>query len=313
MPMCVTCDMDIQNLSLIQCTKCEKEYHFHCSNIRAAQWKNYTEDQKSRHVCVNCRQPTQRMEELIDALRKDLIAEFNKSTAETNKKIEELQNSMQFINCKFEENKKVTDKIIVEMADSKRQIVQLEAENSTLKSTLCNVQRDIVELQQRTRIQNIEIKGFPETENEDLMAVLFSLAQFLKVPFEPDCINVVHRTQAAEGRIRPIVVNFFSRELKKLWVDRARKLRSINARDINRRLANSKIYINEHLCPANKRLLGRANAARRALPAGSLFKYIWSHEGKIFCKKEVGARTEIIRCDEDIVKYIGDIPDDVNS
>jgi len=32
------------------------------------------------------------------------------------------------------------------MADAKRQIVRLEAENSTLKSTLSNVQRDIVEV-----------------------------------------------------------------------------------------------------------------------------------------------------------------------
>jgi len=33
------------------------------------------------------------------------------------------------------------------------------------------------------------------------MAVLFFLAQSLKVPFEPDCINVVHRTQAAEAEL----------------------------------------------------------------------------------------------------------------
>lgn len=183
-------------------------------------------------------------------------------------------------------------------------LIGLQNEKKQFKSQISNLQLEVAELQQKSRIQNIEVTGFPETKNENLIAVIGDIAKHIKVPFDPQDIHVVHRVDSKFARHRPIVVNFYSRQKKVEWVSMARKRRVIKTTDINSSLPPSNVYVNEHLCPAYKALFGKAKAAQKL----SDVKFVWCSGGKIRAKKNEDSKPIVIQTDEDIVKFIGNIP-----
>jgi len=106
---CAMCEVDIEASSLVRCCKCTNDYHFFCTSIRLAQWKNYTPEQKNRHSFTNCKQPPAKIEELIEQLKKDLISEFQNKIEQLRndfaQRIQELEKGVQFLNDEVEEYK----------------------------------------------------------------------------------------------------------------------------------------------------------------------------------------------------------------
>lgn len=306
------CDQSVEPGDHVLCPVCNKDFHYHCSGIRKAKWENLSKEEKQKQTCGNCKRPgtpgvPSNIEDLLLALKRDLVMEINASKNETNEKFRELQDSMNFINQQFEDNKKSVLKMGKDVSDAQREINDLKEENLQLKAQLAAVAVDVTELQQRSRVQNIEISGFPETPNENILTILGDVARHIGVEFDENQVNVAHRTPSATNNVKPIIVNFYSRELKREWVQHARKKRSIKSTDIRRGLPESRIYISEHMCPANKTLMGKAKAAMNALPRGT-FKYVWFGDGKVFGRKNENSRSITIRSESDIIKFIGPIP-----
>lgn len=249
----------------MQCATCEKESHVSCNSLRKSIWEKMSAEQRGRLKCVACKKEVN-IESLLQDLKKDILKEIGSvknKLADLKSKVAEIENAMAFFNDKFEENKTEMKKIDTVLNTAVKKIEALEDENREMKLAAKRNAAEIVLLQQRSRIQNIEIQGVPEGRDEKCVDIICDIAKTLQLDVVPADINIAHRTKTAEGKIRPIVANIYSRCLKQELIVKAKKKKGIDSKTVTSlsTFPASKIYVGDHLCPANKILLAKAKAA----------------------------------------------------
>lgn len=140
---------------------------------------------------------------------------------------------------------------------------QLKKQSQTREREIREMDKRINFLEQRSRINNLEISNFPQTANEDLIEVVKTVGKTLQVEIKTEDIQVVHRVPRYNKQLtNNIVVNFCSRWKKMELVNAAKaftkdKKRCIKSKDINKNLTDSDIYVSDHLTPYNKKLLNK--------------------------------------------------------
>ncbi|KAG8295236.1 hypothetical protein J6590_084244 [Homalodisca vitripennis] len=92
----------------------------------------------------------------------------------------------------------------------------LKKENQRLAENVSQLKTEIDELHQRSRLNNIEIRGVPLTKGDDIYAVVESIARVIGVLFNRGGISIAHRLPAPrDRRFHPsIVVQFISRSIR---------------------------------------------------------------------------------------------------
>ncbi|KAK9730294.1 hypothetical protein QE152_g15329 [Popillia japonica] len=90
-------------------------------------------------------------------------------------KLADFEQSLNFLNEKYKE------------------IDTLKAENISLRADLTEMSKAVHNLEQRGRLQNLEIQGVPQVENENLFAVLKDIGDVIKCSINEEDIEVVHR------------------------------------------------------------------------------------------------------------------------
>ncbi|XP_039279166.1 uncharacterized protein LOC120350345 [Nilaparvata lugens] len=160
------------------------------------------------------------------------------------------------------------------------------------------LENEIHDLQQYTRKDNLEIVGIPETKQENLLVVMEAVAKSINVDFKKEDLSIVHRMPTAKGS-SSIVAKFSSRSKKIEWIAAARKMKGIKSTDICNKLPRSDVYVNEHLSPYYKRLLGKA----KSLKINKKLTFVWVRDCKIFVKKSEHSRTKRIMNEEDLNEY----------
>lgn len=248
---------------------------------------------------------------LLEAMENRLKVFIKDNFNQVKSEIKEMRASQQFLSDRYDEimAKMQGYELCEKKVDSNAaKIEKLNADIQEMEKQLVAFKMQTTDLQQRSRIQNIEINGFPETQNENLALVLTDIAKHIGVNFHLSSVNVAHRTNTQqEGRPRPIIVNFFGRGAKREWVAKARAKRSINSTEINKNLPRSKVFIGEQMCPEYKILMGKAKAAASALGERE-FQYVWFSDGRLLAKKNENCKAFSILTEKDIVNNIGPIP-----
>ncbi|KAM7313098.1 uncharacterized protein ISCGN_002999 [Ixodes scapularis] len=122
-------------------------------------------------------------------------------------------------------------------------------------------QMSIVHCEQHSRAYNLEIKGVPVIANENLNETLRQLGEAIGERIDTADVEICHRVRTRERGKQNIV----DRVLAK-----ARSKRIMNE-DLGLS-ADSPVFINEHLCPTLKKLLGKTIAKKR--DAG--WKFAWA-------------------------------------
>ncbi|KAH6943644.1 hypothetical protein HPB50_025028 [Hyalomma asiaticum] len=146
----------------------------------------------------------------------------------------------------------------------------LTQEVETLKKQLHETSLKVTSQDQYSRNKNIEIKGIPHERTEKLVDVLGKVGDALGEPIKEQDIEVCHRVATRKAATEQSIVVVFNQRAKREQVlEKARKAR-INSNDLGFDKSQA-IYINEHLCPQLKRLLGLAIAKKRELN----WRFVW--------------------------------------
>lgn len=136
-------------------------------------------------------------------------------------------------------------------------------------------------LEQYSRINNLRVFGCKEVPNEAPVDVFVDFCRTkLNLIIQPSDIDVAHRLRGKENGIRPMIVRFVTRTLKKKVFACKSKLKG------------SKIVLKEDLTPYSQSLLKKVS---KVVPSNSA----WTNDGKIFAR--TGNVIRHIRCDEDII------------
>ncbi|KAG8245019.1 hypothetical protein J6590_009094 [Homalodisca vitripennis] len=119
-----------------------------------------------------------------------------------------------------------------EMSDSRKSnsesLASLEKNMMSVREFL---KKEIDELRQRSRCNNIEIRGVSVTRREDIYAVVESIAKAIGVVFNRGGISIVHRFPAPrDRRFHPsIVVQFVSRSIRVEWHARKNRIETTDS------------------------------------------------------------------------------------
>lgn len=220
------------------------------------------------------------------------------SVASSNKAIKDelasVKKSLGFFSDSFDEIKKDTKSLRQELTVIQGQTLEFQKENQRLNKELRDIQKQMIELKQYGRRNNIELKGVPSSKNEDLHKVLQDAAASLQVSISSNDIDVVHRVPTRGDGPANIIVRFVSRRMRDRILHAAKKTR-LNTTMLGFE-DNEPVFVNEHLCPENKILLGKAIKTKRE----KNWKFTWVSEGKILMRKTENSKAVHVSCEDDL-------------
>ncbi|XP_064486003.1 uncharacterized protein LOC135398533 [Ornithodoros turicata] len=191
----------------------------------------------------------------------------------------QMESSLQVMSDKY-------DQVLSELSHQKQEIGALQKrvdkiEHSAVQlSALESVKRDLNDLEQYGRRNNLEIHGIPYAPNESLLDKLSEVAAVLNVP-QPDTnsIEAIHRLPFTPGKIPAVIVRFTNRSICERWLANRSKLRT-------HKIHNQNIYVNENLTASNRKLFYDARMRAKDLH----YKFVWHKYGAIYVRKDESAK-----------------------
>lgn len=144
-------------------------------------------------------------------------------------------------------------------------------------------------IEQHSYSSNIEIKGIPQQNYENLFTIVDDLAKKINFDVTYNDIKHIHRTTSSQN-IRPIIVEFNSKFLKENFLLAFKTAELTQCSDFGY-TTEGKITINNHLPPWKKKLLHDANQLKFT-PFNLAF--VWINHGKNFCKRFENSRSSQI-------------------
>lgn len=214
-------------------------------------------------------------QEIRAALRVELVP--------INEKLNDLQNSVQYVSNQYDDLIKTTSKI---MDDYK----SLQSECEVLRATVDNLSERLNNMEQQARDANVEIHGVPYHRSENVVEIVSKIAEV--VSHKLNDIDILKCTRVASinkdnKRPRSIIVKLrSSRSRDDFYSAVTRYNRSHPKNKLCSSLLgivgdNSPVYVSEHLSPANKALHSATRTRCRELS----YKFVWVRNGRIFARK----------------------------
>ncbi|XP_077977428.1 uncharacterized protein LOC144432989 [Glandiceps talaboti] len=194
------------------------------------------------------------------------------------RKLSELQTSVEYISNFFDVYQKRMEEIQIENKNLKE---QLEVVSGNMSTT----QKELQDLQQYSRRNNLEIHGVPEHPDEDTDTIVKKVAEASGVNISKYDIDISHRLATKthnENKPTPIIVKFTRRTVRNAIYNGKRNIKNKTSKDMN--IDNDTqncIYINESLTPSNRQLFNKVNEKKKALR----WNYIWTYNGTIYVRR----------------------------
>lgn len=190
-----------------------------------------------------------------------------------------------------------------ELKEVQKENAQIRAENASLVSECAELRKQVLEheyrildLEQYSRNRNLEIKGIPASDDENLSHVLVKIGEAIGESISDSDIEVCHRVPTKNASQSNVLVQFLSRSKRDAVLEKAKETR-FSTQDIGYAQLSA-VYINEHLCPELKRLLGMTVAKKKE----KNWRFVWTKGGKIFARKSESTRTLRVGCVSDLEK-----------
>lgn len=194
----------------------------------------------------------------------------------------ELKKSMDFINKEFEAAKTAN--------------ATLAAKNKKLEENNDTLMRKVAQLEQYSRLNNLEIKGVPVTQGEDCEKIVACLGDKIGCPLKPEDIDTVHRIPTRNSTQKNIVLRFCSRNKRSEYLSKARNGRP-KTTDLGFTASQeAPIYVNEHLTPDNKRLFSKALDLKKQ----HKWMFVWTDRCIIKARKTLDGPVYRLACESDL-------------
>lgn len=166
---------------------------------------------------------------------------------------------------------------------------KLNEDNQKLRSEVVMLNSRVNDLEQFSRLNNLEIIGVSEKKDENLYDIAKNIAKTVDFDIAEQTIEFIHRVQTrnSEGKPKNIIMKFTSRKIKEDFIIAAKSKRKANGGQ-SLKFRDDRIFINEHLTNENKMLFAKS----RQFAKGNHYKFVWVRNGHIFLRKD--ERTKII-------------------
>lgn len=227
-----------------------------------------------------------------EALERDMRNEIREMKVEHKNRIQ----STEFGHASVEELKAKLSAEETARRKLENENIALQKRCQALECKARELEKRFVRSEQYSRNKNLEIQGVVSTDDESVLDTVQVIGKAIKEEIVETDIEICHRVPTRDPEKSNIIVQFKSRTKRDAVLHKAKKARLSN-KDIGSD-NTQKIYVNEHLCPTLKRLLGIAIGRKR----DNGWKSVWSYNGKIFARKSDETPIVRIEHDEDLSK-----------
>lgn len=316
MPECAVCKVSISDS--VYCATCTNHYGFCCATITEAGYRRLGAERKAAWKCAKCKlnnTPTislstdppspvtpvrnvdshessgTSIETLLHEIRDikskvsglpSLLEEFRA----IKKEIGDLKVSCEFNNASLDDHTNRISKLEGDVSEAQLMQGSLDAafkEISALKSNLADND-------QRSRLNNIEIKGLPESKNENLFTIFETICKIIGQEVPKSEINYISRVPVFNAKAKSIIVGFNKRYIKEDFIAAARLCKKLSPSTVLGIATDQRMFINDHLTPSNKHLL----TSTKAFAKEKKYSYVWIKHCKIHIRKNDTSRVFVI-------------------
>ncbi|XP_047984695.1 uncharacterized protein LOC125225161 [Leguminivora glycinivorella] len=237
-----------------------------------------------------------------------------------NKIVSDLTEDVKKCNIRIDECNERIDECSERIGDLSARVEVVERQQSAkLSDDTADLERKIAELQQDINYRDqellsndIEIAGIPETNNEQGIHLVLTVANKLGVSIEEgDVVSAeragpVRREEAGAtggpgGRPRPLVVRLTRRAPRDRLLAAARVRRDVTTDGMGLAEPARRFYVNERLTRHNRQLFHKAREDASRMH----WKYVWTRDGAIFARKDHGLGRYRLRTESDLPKVFG--------
>lgn len=320
---CKGCDAESRDG--VQCTSCSGSFDYTCAGITETGYRRLGDNRKATWKCPACKKSSASLSQLpatlgakspsatdMDAvlgelkqlsLQVSILPTLDESVKSIKAQLAELKT----MKPELAEIKSSIDFVDHRMASLSDKLIEMEKDIQALQKTKMDVENlhcrvlcletQLRENEQRSRLNNIEIKGVPVLSSENLFDVVAKIGSHINYIIPKEQINYIARVPMRnDKKNKTIIVAIHSRYIKEEFVATAKKCNT-SAGDLGLS-GDAKIFVNDHLTVENKILLNKAKA--RAKEQG--FMFTWVTGCKIRVRKNATSPVIIIRSESDLKK-----------
>lgn len=303
----------IDEAEAIECKGlCGRKFHCICAGLNVSSLKRLTRGEKSKWVCVKCKDDLQDKQnsnavtslddnnkqsyseilQMMTAIREE-NASFKTDILQ---KLCDFEKALQFHSSQLEDTINSNLQLREEIKVIHSQNEKLIQENSALKSQITEIKNEMIDLQQYSRRLNIQLDNLPEVENENIQETISSVMKNLDLDLTANIVTAHRVPTIKKDKIKPLIIQFNAVNAKETFL-KAAKTKRPTADLVNSRLEKLPLYFNDHLCSELKKLLYECKKFKKE----NNFMFCWTKSGKIFLRKDEGSR--VLR-----IKNITDLP-----
>ena len=159
-------------------------------------------------------------------------------------------------------------------------------------------------IDQYSRRQNLEFAGVPVSENENVVDVVVKIGKLVGVNVKPSDISTAHRlpTKRYSKISKPpaIIARFISRNVRNHIYRKRVALRDVSETELPVPcMEKAKLFINENLTQARKRLLRQSKQAAKK----NGYAFVRTMNGKIYVRKNDNSHTNVIVTEKDLKNF----------
>ena len=182
---------------------------------------------------------------------------------------------------------------------------QLESERKNNLKSFQNLEEKFERVERGSRSTCIEIRNIPirTTESKtELLSTVMNIGATLNVPMQPFEVKDIFRIGTKDPDKKTVIVDFTTNLLKEKFIGMYKKYNTNNSKLTTELLRMHgpvrPIFISENLTSKMKRLFFLA----RDFANSNQFRFCWIKNGRIFIRKEAGARHFGIKDESDLLK-----------
>lgn len=291
---------------VIACLECSYGYHLgSCSGVSDNAYKKKGAAAKKSWTCPTCKSAKARSGQAFEQGKHEpdigaALSEINKKLTEIagiKEKVDTLlcmkdtvdgiEKAVQHLSEKYDEVLSTMKEQGKEISDLKKKMSQVEKriESEEVKA----LAKQVNDLEQYGRRQNIEIRGLPQCDGENLLNELNVLARGLKLTeLSRTDLDGLHRLPAKPGKTAPVLARFISRATRDQWFEKRRELKNVRPG----------VFFVDNLTASNRRLLWMAKT--KATAEG--FQFTWQNNGKVLVRRSPGEPAIRIDSEADLEK-----------
>lgn len=318
---CKRCDTEARDG--VMCSLCDGRFDFPCAGITEAGWRKLG-DRKATWKCGACkslaaaspRTSTSKTPSSIDV--DTVLAELKRLSTQMEalpalldsvKAIQHELSELKAIRTEFADMKSSVEFVQNSFESLNCKVTHLEEELGTMKKSKEDIailkekvdRLDILyrENEQRSRMNNIEIKGVPVSNTENLFTIVSKIGDVIGCQLTKEQINYIARVpMRSDKNNKHIICSVHNSYVKNNFVAAAKKHKFLKATDIALP-GDNRIYVNDHLTLDNKMLLNKTKA--RAKERG--YEHVWVKGCKIFIRKNNTSPLLHIKTEQDLRKF----------